>query len=82
MEWKSFRTIDLVNNPVYEIVKDWINNEDRVELIEYFIDMNVIQEGETKPKLIIPRLEAFHEEMDIKMDIDFEEVKKYYEIIN
>ena len=81
LEWKSFNRIDLRNNPVYEIVKDWINNEDQIDLIEYFIDMNVIQEGEDKPKLIIPRLEAFHEEIELEMDINLEEVKKYYEII-
>ena len=80
LEWKSFRNINLVNNPVYEVVKDWINNEDREDLIEYFIDMNVIQQSD-KPKLIIPRLEAFYEEMELEMNIDFEEVKKYYEII-
>ena len=66
-----------MNNPVFEIVKDWIN---RYELIEYFIDMNLVQDGNDKPKLIIPRLEAFHEEMNKKMNINFEEVKKYYEI--
>ena len=81
LEWKSFDNIDLRNNPVYEVVKDWINNKDRIELIEYFIDMNVIQQSEDKPKLILPRLEAFHEEMELEMNIDFEEVKKYYEII-
>ena len=83
LEWKSFNRIDLRNNPVFEIIKDWINNKDRIDLIEYFIDMNVIQDTKTdKPKLILPRLEAFHEEMDIKMDIDLEEVIKNYEIIN
>ena len=81
LEWKSFRTISLRNNPVHLIVKDWINKEDRIDLIEYFIDMNVIQDGDDKPKLILPRLEAFYEEINLKMDINFEEVKKYYEII-
>ena len=82
LEWKSFDNIDLYNNPVYKLVKNWINNENRIDLIEYFIDMNVIQESEMdKPKLIIPRLKAFHEEMELEMDIDFKEVKKYYEII-
>ena len=81
LEWKSFKGIYLNDNPLHEIVKDWINNENRIDLIEYFIDINVIQDGETKPKLIIPRLEAFHEEMDLEMNIDFGEVKKYYEII-
>ena len=81
LEWKSFRDIDLYKNPVHLIVKDWINNEDKIDLIGYFIDMHVIQEGSDKPKLILPRLEAFHEEVELEMDIDFEEVKKYYEII-
>ena len=80
LEWKSFKGIYLRNNPVYGIVKDWINREDREDLIEYFIDMNVIQDGDDKPKLILPRLEAFHQEMELEMNIDFREVKKYYEI--
>ena len=79
--WKSFEYIELKDNPIYTLVKDWINNEDREELIEYFLDLNVIQEG-GKPELIIPRLEAFHEEMNLEMNIDFREVKKYYQIIN
>ena len=81
LEWKSFNKIFLNNNPVHEIVKSWINREDREDLIEYFIDMNVIQEGDNKPKLILPRLEAFHEDMELEMKINLEEVKKYYEIV-
>ena len=52
----------------------------KLKLYEEFIQSQVEIEGDIEI-LIIPRLEAFHEEMDIKMDIDFEEVKKYYEII-
>jgi hypothetical protein len=77
LEFKSFNNIDLVGNPINEIVKDWINNDNREELIEYFIDMNIIQDN----KLIMVRLEAFYEDMNLEMDIDFDEVKKYYEII-
>jgi hypothetical protein len=77
LEFKSFKFIELKGNPIYPIVKDWINNDNREELIEYFIDMNIIQDN----KLIMVRLEAFYEDMDLEMDIDFDEVKKYYEII-
>jgi hypothetical protein len=57
--------------------------------------MGIIQEGGDKPKLIIIRLEAFHEDIGLKIrnitphylffadnHIDLDEVKKYYEIIN
>ena len=81
LEWKSFNRIDLRNNPVYEIVKDWINNEDKIDLIEYFIDMNVIQEGDDKPKLVIARLEAFHDDVEVEVKRNFKGVKKNYEII-
>jgi hypothetical protein len=43
--------------------------------------MDIIQEGEDKPKLIMMRLEAFYDDMNLEMDIDFDEVKKYYKII-
>jgi hypothetical protein len=82
LEFKSFNYIDLENNPIYTIVKSWINNDNREDLIEYFVDMDIIQEGEDKPKLIMMRLEAFYEDMELEMDIDFNEVKKYYEIVN
>jgi hypothetical protein len=39
--------------------------------------MNIIQDN----KLIMMRLEAFYEDMGLKMDINFNKVKKYYEII-
>ena len=65
------------NNPVYSIVKDWINKpEERWEKWEYFQDLSIIQED----KVILPRLEEFHEVMDISMP-DLEEVKKYYKIV-
>jgi hypothetical protein len=57
--------------------------------------MGIIQEGGDKPKLIMMRLEAFHEDIGLKIrnitpnylffadnHIDFNEVKKYYEIVN
>jgi hypothetical protein len=81
LEFKLFRSIDLKNNPIYSIVKNWINNDNKEELIEYFVDLDVIQEGENQPKLIMMRLEAFYEDMGLKMNIDFDKVKKYYEII-
>jgi hypothetical protein len=81
LEFKSFKFIILVGNSIYTIVKEWINNDNHEELIEYFLDMDIIQEGEYKPKLIMMRLEAFYEDMGLEMNIDFDEVKKYYEII-
>jgi hypothetical protein len=81
LEFKSFDEIYLENNPIYTIVKSWINNDNREDLIEYFVDMYIIQEGGDKPKLIMMRLESFYEDMELEMDIDFNEVKKYYEII-
>jgi len=80
LEFKSFKRINLESNPIYELVKDWINSNNREGLIEYFVDVDVIQEGD-KPKLVMMRLEAFYEDMRLEMDIDFDEVKKYYEII-
>jgi hypothetical protein len=81
LEFKLFKSIDLKNNPIYSIVNKWINNDNREELIEYFVDLDVIQEGENQPKLIMMRLEAFYEDMGLEMNIDFDEVKKYYKII-
>jgi len=82
LEFKSFKKIYLERNPVYLLVKEWINKDNREELIEYFVDMNIIQDN----NLIIVRLEAFYEDMDLEMDIDFTKyqyfkVKKYYKII-
>jgi len=77
LEFKSFKFIELENNPIQEIVKDWINNDNKEELIEYFVDMDIIQDN----KLIMMRLEAFYEDMDLEMNIDFNKVKKYYEIL-
>lgn len=79
--WKSFDNIDLKFNPIYEIVSLWINRDDRDDLIEYFLDLNVIQEGEEKPKLILPRLELFYEDLGLEMNISFKEIEKHYEII-
>ena len=78
------RSYDINKIPdIHDLInKHWINSTNRDELIEYFVDMNIIQDTEKdKPKLIIPRLEAFYEEMELEMDINLEEVKKYYKII-
>ena len=57
-------------------------NEQEIHDICKKYDMNVIQDTEVdKPKLILPRLEAFHEDMNLEMNINLEEVKKYYRII-
>jgi hypothetical protein len=78
LEFKFFRSIDLESNPVYHLVWDWINLENRLDIIEYFVDLSVIQDGN---KISQMRLEAFYEDMNLEMKIDFDEVKKYYEII-
>lgn len=79
--WKSFNFIYLKSNPIYHIVALWINSKNSEELIEYFIDMNIIQEKEGKNKLILPRLKAFYDDSGLEMKINFNKVKKYYEII-
>lgn len=58
LEFKSFKKIDLKDNPIYPIVKDWVNRNDAMDLIEYFVDMNIIQ-GD---KLIHERLFMFYTE--------------------
>jgi len=64
-------------NPVYSIVHDWIEEpERRWEKWEYFQDLSIIQGN----KVIVPRLEEFHEVMEIPMP-DLEEIKKYYTIV-
>jgi len=69
--------IYMENNPVYSIVKDWIQEpERRWERWEYFQDLNIIQ-GD---RVILERLEEFHEVMEIPMP-DLNEIKKYYKII-
>ena len=75
--WKSFKHISLVVNPIYPLVDSWINKKNRDEFIEYFLDMNIIQVD----KVILPRLKAFHVDLGLEMNIDFDEVKKHYEII-
>jgi hypothetical protein len=78
LEFNFFKSIDLKNNPVYHLVRDWINSENRVDLIEYFVDLYVVQEGN---KLSRMRLEAFYEDNNLEMNIDFNLIEKYYEII-
>ena len=69
--------IYMVNNPVYWIVKDWIKSpKGRWEKWEYFQDLNIIQGS----KVILERLEEFHEVMEIPMP-DLKEIKKYYIVI-
>jgi len=81
------RKIYMEGNPVYSIVQDWIfytnqtcittgKNECRWEKWEYFQDLNIIQ-GD---KVILERLEEFHEVMEIPMP-DLKEIKKYYTIV-
>jgi hypothetical protein len=65
------------NNPVNLIIHDWIDRDDRDELIRYFLDLDVIQDD----KLIMDRLKDFHLDIGVEIDIDFNEVKKYYTII-
>ena len=70
LEFKSFGEIYLSDNPIYPIVKDWINNGDREELIEYFVDMGVVQGN----KLIKERLFTFYDEIGL-FDIDGYDIK-------
>jgi len=64
-------------NPVYSIIRGWIEQpEKRWEKWEYFQDLSIIQED----KVILPRLEEFHEVMEIPMP-NLNEIKKYYKII-
>jgi len=65
------------NNPVNSIVYMWIEEpEGRWERWEYFQDSNIIQ-GD---KVILPRLEEFHEVIEIPMP-NLNKIKKYYKII-
>jgi len=67
----------MYHNPVNSVVKGWIEKpKGRWERWEYFQDLSIIQ-GD---KVILPRLEEFHEVMEIPMP-DLEEIKKYYKII-
>jgi len=69
--------IYMAGNPVYSIVYNWIKeSKKRWEKWEYFQDLNIIQ-GD---KVILERLEEFHEVMEIPLP-DLEEIKKYYKII-
>jgi len=69
--------IYIANNPVYWIVKNWIQEPGRRwEKWEYFQDLNIIQDD----RVILERLEEFHEVMEIPMP-DLEEIKKYYKIV-
>jgi hypothetical protein len=67
LEFKTFTRIDLYENPIYYVIRDWINNENKLDLIEYFVDLSVIQGN----KLSLMRLEAFYEDMDLGDYKDF-----------
>jgi hypothetical protein len=72
------KSIYVIGNPVFSVVHDWIEkSERRWEKWEYFQDLSIIQ-GD---RIILERLEAFYEDIGLKMDIDFDEVKKYYKIV-
>lgn len=79
--------IHIYNNPIHYIVESWINiKAERWELIDYFNDMNIIQDiFLEKPKLILPRLKAFFEDCQLKdhTNNDFfkKTIEKYYKII-
>jgi hypothetical protein len=60
-----------------QLYRTWINIKDRRwELMEYFHEMNVIQ-GD---RVILPRLIAFSEDMNVEMP-DIKEIKKHYKIV-
>ena len=79
--------IHIYYNPIHYIVESWINiKAERWELIDYFNDMNIIQDTFLeKPKLILPRLKTFFEDCDLKDHTNnafFKmEVKRNYTII-
>jgi hypothetical protein len=65
------------NNPVNSVISTWINIKSRRwELMEYFEEMNVIQ-GDN---VILPRLIAFYEDMNVEIP-DIKEIKKHYKIV-
>jgi len=71
------KRIYLIGNPVNSIVYEWIKDpEERWEKWEYFQDLSIIQGDQ----VIFPRLEEFHEVMEIPMP-NLNEIKKYYKII-
>jgi len=62
LEYKNINgVIDLRENPIYKIVGDWIDNDNRDELIEYFVDLSVIQGN----RISKDRLFTFYDEMDL-----------------
>jgi hypothetical protein len=65
------------DNPVNLIIHDWIDRDDRDELIRYFLDLDVIQDD----RLIMDRLKDFHLDIGVEIDIDFDKVRKYYKVI-
>jgi hypothetical protein len=65
------------NNPVNTVIHKWINIKSRRwELMEYFHEMNVIQGN----SVILPRLIAFSEDMNVEMP-DIREIKNHYKIV-
>ena len=67
----------MANNPVYPIVYRWIGTGSEIwERWEYFQDLNIIQGN----KVILERLEEFHEVMEIPMP-NLKEIKRYYTIV-
>jgi len=62
LEYKNINgVIDLRGNPIYKIVGNWIDNDNRDELIEYFVDLSVIQGN----RISKDRLFTFYDEMDL-----------------
>ena len=67
----------------YLINNHWINSDKREEFIEYFVDMNIIQQDEDKPKLILHRLKEFNREIisdDYQTNLSLK-INEYYKII-
>ncbi len=62
LEYKNIKGfLDLRENPIYPIVGNWIDNDNRDELIEYFVDLSVIQGN----RISKDRLFTFYDEMDL-----------------
>lgn len=76
--------IHIYFNPIYYVVRTFINEKNRNELIEEFQHYRVIETSKTKNNLIRnvykDRLEMFIGDFDLKMP-NIEDIEIYYDII-
>jgi hypothetical protein len=84
LEYKTFNYINLLDNPIYHLVSDWINSDDKYYLVEYFVDLNIIQDIDLKkPRLVIDRLNAFYEDTNLETTLNniIDLIEMYYDIV-